>query len=607
MSFANPIGLLGLLSLPAILALHLLRERSRTYPVSSLSLWSFLENEVRGTRPRRIPLTWLLAVDLLIAALLSLALAQPRLELPGVAGSGRHVVVLLDVSTSMRARDALPSRFSLAQREALALLAGLGPRDVATVLSFGASPRWIGDTRQVPLQDLLGRVAALQPGETGHDLHSALVSASAALAEGLPAEFHIFTDAAFPEPQLGEFTHPIRWRLAGQRSVNQAVLDVSATALAGDRFQVFTHLANYAELPASRVVTLLVDDNPVDSAIVDLAPGSVLSHVWEINGTASVVSVLLHGSDDLPQDDVASFGLHHGRPVRVALVTDTPEPLERALRAIPAVDLRVLSPQEYWPGMPFDLFFFRGVLPEDWPAGTVVISEPPTGSELLAVRGLEPVRGPAQPAGDPLLANVDFSGVRWARVWALDGLPAGFTPLLQAGQLPLLARGQSGPSQVYLLLPELDGGNLARHPAFPVLLANLVQSAGQAALPAQLYTGVPLPLPDAADYPHLRLISPIDELVELGALRPESWEQTREPGIYQLELVDQDGGLHRYALGVNAGSPAEADISPGAWAANQQAASAALQVEASRVVDLLPWLLAAAILFLFLEARLAWR
>jgi hypothetical protein len=273
------------------------------------------------------------------------------------------------------------------------------------------------------------------------------------------------------------------------------------------------------------------------------------------------------------------------------------------------VALRILPPKDYLPGMAFDLFVFQGWLPEAWPPGVVVVIEPPKDSSLLPVRGLENVRSLPVPATDPLLADVDFSGVRWSKVWALEALPEGFESLLQADRLSLLARGRAGFSQVYLLLPDLRSGNLTRHPTFPVLLANLVQSVGKVTLPTSLPAGEALPLPPPEGYPRLRILPPTGEAVTLAANRPAVWPDTLEPGIYRLDLTDLDGRVHSVAVGVNAGDAIESAIGPQAWTAGPAdgTLTASAPVETVRTVNLMPWLVGLAVLFLILEARLAWR
>jgi Ca-activated chloride channel homolog len=604
--FANPLGLWGLLGLPVVLALHLLRQRRRLVPVSSLSLWSFMEIEVRGSRLQRIPLTWLLLIDLLIVVLLSLAWAQPHLTVPGSLRQARHLVILLDVSTSMRANDVLPNRFSRAQAQAISLLSNLGSGDVATVVTFGAQSAWVGDTRQVELPTLMSQVSALRPGESGHALGSALALATADLDEELPADIHIFTDAAFAEPDLGLFAGQIQWHIIGTPSANQAILEIATAPSREGETQVMAHIANFGDQPASRIITLLVDERPVDSATLQMAPNSVVSQIWTVSGRPSSLSALLIGSDALPLDDMASIGLHPDRRVRVGLVAGDPEPLKRALESLPQVDLQVLAPEDYRPVYAFDLLILRDFLPDAWPPGLVAVVDPPPASPLLPVTGNQEVTTLPIARSHPLLDGLDFSGVRWSQVRTVGQLPDDFAPLLQAEHLPLLLYGHVGLSQVYLLLFDLQSGNLTRHPAFPVLMANLVQLATGTNLPTHLRAGQPLPIPGVDDYPQVRLRGPDVDLT-WASERPATWTETQEPGLLHFELVDLDGGIERYVVGVNSGDPHESDLRPRDWVQQRQLPVVTAPVMVERAINLTPWLLTLVILFMFLEARLAWR
>ncbi len=79
---------------------------------------------------------------LLLAALAAVAIAAlgPRsgTRVERVSASGLDVVVLLDVSRSMDARDVPPSRLDRARRAAEGLLAGLAPGDRAALAAFAA-------------------------------------------------------------------------------------------------------------------------------------------------------------------------------------------------------------------------------------------------------------------------------------------------------------------------------------------------------------------------------------------------------------------------------------------------------------------------------------
>ncbi len=89
MSFLHPWAFLGLLSLPAIIALHWHFERQRRVIVSSMFLWRFLDEKFQGRKISFLHISWLLLLDLLIALLLTLALTRPVVKLPAL-GTGEH-------------------------------------------------------------------------------------------------------------------------------------------------------------------------------------------------------------------------------------------------------------------------------------------------------------------------------------------------------------------------------------------------------------------------------------------------------------------------------------------------------------------------------------
>jgi len=99
--FTTPLAFVGLVSLPALVAIYLFHNRSRPLPVSSLLLWGDLrESRDAGTRVDRVRAPLLFWLELLILLLLVLAAAGPHL--PSASG-GRPLVVVLDDSFSMQA------------------------------------------------------------------------------------------------------------------------------------------------------------------------------------------------------------------------------------------------------------------------------------------------------------------------------------------------------------------------------------------------------------------------------------------------------------------------------------------------------------------------
>ena len=101
MTFAAPLGLLALLAIPAIVAIHLFRRRFPVRPVAGLFLWQIGRQTPEGGRKiDRLPITASLILECLAALALALILAGARLSSADVSA---HLVVLLDGSASMAA------------------------------------------------------------------------------------------------------------------------------------------------------------------------------------------------------------------------------------------------------------------------------------------------------------------------------------------------------------------------------------------------------------------------------------------------------------------------------------------------------------------------
>ncbi|QEH33239.1 von Willebrand factor type A domain protein [Aquisphaera giovannonii] len=219
-----------------------------------LAAWRALAQRGRPT-PRR---SWSV---LLALVLIVLALARPRFGSPmGPAPPpGHDVVLLMDVSRSMAAEDAVPSRLAVAIESALSLLNALAeePASRAAVVAFAGR-----GMLRYPMTENLGAVAdvlgSLRPGSVqpgGTDLGAGLAAAVEAFGkdEHLDGRSIImFSD--------GE-DHRDRWQDALERLTRQGVA-VHVVAI-GDA-------ENGHEIPSGEGASpLTYDGKPVKSRRVD--------------------------------------------------------------------------------------------------------------------------------------------------------------------------------------------------------------------------------------------------------------------------------------------------------------------------------------------------
>ncbi|PWH18850.1 MAG: hypothetical protein DDG59_04965 [Anaerolineae bacterium] len=611
MSFAFPLGLLGLVSLPLIAVLHLLQQRNRTIIVSNLSLWSFLEKQVQGARFRRIPLNMLLIMDLSIAALFSLALAQPHLNLPLPWGRNIHQIVILDTSTSLKAQDVSPTRFEKARQDALSLAEKSRFGDVFTGIAAGANARILADSRFQSMDEILLNLQTLEAGGNGASIQEALYLAESIAEPSLPIEVHLFTDGAWDGNALKiPGSMRVNWHWIGEPVGNQAVLDVSASKTADQIWEVSALLANFSDQTVRRIVSLMVDDTIVESVPIDISPKIVFPIRWQLQEAPGIVSVALAAGDVLPDDDMASTTVAALPTIHIALVSEQPKAILKALKSFQTVDVQLYASASDVPNQPFDLVIYHQVFPSEHPYQTILLLDPPSTEWLSWSETVTSDRWvPA--IENEIVAHLDSNGLRDVLLPRLSEVPSGFQVLLQTlddPPMPVLLRGLHNQSDTFIFLPRISSGNFLRHPLWIALLGNVLASATVPPIPAKIDNGSPLPIPSPIFYPTVRLLTPIGKTIAFGEQRPMQWGETQQSGIYRYQLVSRFGIETEIAVGVNAGDWQESNLLNDQRAIVENSPTVLPQPALStHPFDLTPWILGLACLILLIEANYAWR
>src|SRR4029079_13592100 len=114
MPFATPLALIGLLFVPDVVAMYLLRLRRRETVIPSTLLWQKLVADVEANAPwQKLRRSLLLLLQLLLVLILAFLAARPFLERP--AGRAGDIVLVIDTSASMGATDVTPTRLDAAK------------------------------------------------------------------------------------------------------------------------------------------------------------------------------------------------------------------------------------------------------------------------------------------------------------------------------------------------------------------------------------------------------------------------------------------------------------------------------------------------------------
>ena len=557
MPFAAPLALLGLLFLPVVVAMYLLKLRREETVVPSTLLWNRLVADVEANAPwQRLRRSLLLLLQLLLVLILAILAAQPFLERP--AGLARDIVIVVDASASMAATDVTPSRLAAARDAAVTALRDLPSGGKVSVVAAGRTAQIVANG-STDLGRIRQAIASIEPTTARGDLTEALALADALAASSGDAEILVATDAALAQVPTTRTDAPIRVLQVGRERRNQAIAALAIrTAPSGLTKSAFISVANLDIQVAERRVEVYADGVLIDSRDVRLeaqARADVVVDDITQQGSrrVDVIEVRLvpageAGQPDLLASDDRAWAIVPSEELRqILLVSDGDPYLETALSHLPYTELYGRSPEDYpsTTGLDeFELVIFEGYVPDELPDAGVLLIAPPESSPLGEVTGnlRDPGIGAVSP-DEPILRYVDLSTTHIATAkkltlpdWARTVIPG------PAGS-PLLYAGELDGRRATVLAFEPRRSDLPLQVAFPILLANLTgELMGGSGAPGEaVQPGDPVTLPLPAGATALAIERPDGTIVEVapGTLGGTvvSFTQTDQLGVYTARPV----------------------------------------------------------------------
>jgi hypothetical protein len=484
MTFAAPLGLLALLAIPAIIAIHLLRRRFPVRPIAGLFLWQAAHDVPDGgRRVDKLPWTTSLLLECLAALALALIISAATLA---PSASSEHVVVLLDDSVSMTARDVrnvplqadqeggeTPRARAVARvREEVKRI---GPRGRMTIVRSGERPALIVGPAAFGAE-AESALTAWTPQARQHSLAAGLRLARE--LKGESGSLLILSDRQADGTSERIVPGEI-WAAVGVPLLNIGIVDAHRSVNGETRQGALSlTVRNYSDTTAKRVLRVAVVGSGSDGTKEAPADKGVLTRNVDVPAGTSSISIPLPAATppvraSLSDDALASDNgvvMVEPRPQIVAIDDRLKEgrgrtALEKALGAL----------TEVIPGSPGHLTFADSPVPPSpgaWHArfGKPEASSPGAPEDLIGPFVLE--------KRHPLLQGVTLAGVVWTGVFPLS--TGVVHPLASGSDRALIGTfvaspGTPGTDLSFLFNLDLERTNLIRSPDWPILISNLVE------------------------------------------------------------------------------------------------------------------------------------
>ena len=376
MSFLYPLGLLGLIGIPILIIIYIIKTKYTEQTVASTYLWTLSERFLKRKNPfSKISGIISLILQMLAIALISVGIAHPVVTLPGAA---YEYVFVLDASASMQMQQGEQTRFDNAKAQIAETIEDATDGSRYTLVLAGSDTIVIFDQ----LTDKDSALTLLQEQEAGCDVEA--LGDAAAIAqryfnENSSAKVFLYSDAEHA------VSDNIRLVNVAAQEKNFAIGNVSYS-ISGGKLSVMGDLISYSG-EETLEVSLYVDGEYQTGYLGFVSEEQPARFQLTCQkDTFASIRVTLDAKDSLPQDnEVCIYDTKSDSAYNTLIVSDHPLFLEASLVSFGHINYTVSGTKDFAEQLDGDvsgygLYIFDGYTPSVLPNDGAVMFVNPTAS-----------------------------------------------------------------------------------------------------------------------------------------------------------------------------------------------------------------------------------
>ena len=371
MTFLQPLGLLGLIGIPIVILIYILRSKYNEQTITSTYIWELSEKFLK----RKNPLSGLtglisLILQILIVTVVSLSIAKPIFTLPGAA---YDYCFVLDASGSMNIEQGKTTRFEAAKDEIVDLIKDAKDGSSFTLLC-------VADESIMTFQGITDKKYAIElvkdvePEAVAVDTMKSLNTAQAYFTEHPSSLMYLVTDKSF------DTAANIEVITVTDNATNYAITDVQYSH-SGGKLTVGANIISYGG-DANISVRLSVDGEAKNEGAIAVKDGELTPIKIECTVPRfSSFKVEILDSDAYGADNsITTYNLDSDKTYSTLIVSETGFFFEAVLDALLDSEVTVISPEKYEKGIDevYGLYIFDSYEPPVLPNGAVWLVNPDT-------------------------------------------------------------------------------------------------------------------------------------------------------------------------------------------------------------------------------------
>lgn len=479
MSFTYPLGLIGLIGIPILIIIYILRSKYNEQTVTSVYLWRLSEKFLK----RKNPLSGLtgiisLILQILTVAVVSLAIAHPVFVMPNAAADYYFVV---DSSGSMNMQSGKQTRFDVAKEEVIDIIESAADGSSYSLVCVSDSTESVFEyvTSKDKAVEAVERLRCGNANGTSDDMRKV---AQRLFDSDRSAYVYLVTDKTY------ESTENIRLVDVGSQGENYAIYDTSYSH-SGGKLKVDATVASF-ESDATLEVRLFLDGASEAAATATVSVKADEPETLSLECTAlkfTSFRIEIANEDMYAADNaVESYNLKTEKIYSTLIVSENGFFFRAVIDALVDSDVEIISPDDYAKHEgEYGLYIFDSYTPEKLPDASVWLintdrSIPDSGfairdkidiGEAAAIEKSSSTSTSVR----TLLSGVDGNDIYIDRYVKYSGMYLSFSTLFSYEGNPLIFAGTNGIGNRQVVFGfDINESDLALSPDFVILLGNLL-------------------------------------------------------------------------------------------------------------------------------------
>ncbi len=557
MSFVYPLGLLGLIGIPILIIIYIIKSKYTEQTIASTYIWNLSERFLKVKKPiSKVSGIVSLILQILAVLIISLSIAHPVIKLPNAA---HDYCFILDASGSMNTMQGDISRLDLGKKEIESLIKKSSNGSSYTLI-------YVGDVTRVVYENLEDKEQAclllnhISTSYISANCKNSLVFAQEFFNENPSILTYLVTDRDYETSNI-ELINVVK-----EEVENYAILDMNYNIetnvednVVVSRLAIIGHTISYKS-DVDLTLELFIDDAFVEEQSVHVGKGEKTEFKFSnSNVNFQSIKVNIKNADALKEDNVSIiYNVIQEHSYTTLLVSDHPFYLKSIIDVVGNTSIDVLSSEEYNKleiNSGYGLYIYDGITPKALPTDgaiwlfNITESMQETGFSVQAEKDLyedKQIGELVYPKASSSLFKRLVKGTTGSRIYVAKymkyGLYRNFTTLLTCNDDPVVFAGTNAYGNREIVFAfDLHNSNLTMLPDYQPLFKNFIEYSFPTILEKSNYTcGDAVEVNVVPNCKSIRVESPLGNVSYMDTSSTISEYKVLETGTYTLTIMVGD-------------------------------------------------------------------